>query len=118
MTQEQLRMQMLAGIITEGQYKEKMKPEFKQIEAIMDRYKTQDPIKSFKDFAYEVEKELDMEFYNNLQWANPSINGFRHLFVWAIDNVASNPSQESNIPKKNIIYQGGPGNSWILRSWR
>ena len=24
MTQEQLRMQMLAGIITEGQYKEKM----------------------------------------------------------------------------------------------
>jgi hypothetical protein len=136
MTQEQLRMQMLAGIITEGQYKEKiegelfekkdlnfskkMKPlksDFNKIKDIMGKYQNQNPIKSFPEFAEEVEKKLDMEFGNNLQWSRYPENGFHHLFTWAIDNVASLPSQESLIPPENIIYRGGPGNSWILRSW-
>jgi len=154
MTQEQLRMQMLAGIITESQFKEKMEevdsygrvgrsypaperisnggdlnlskkwmrspewePDLKQIKVIMDQYKNQDPIDSFKDFAYEVEDKLGYEFWANLRWSTKPINGFRYDFTWAIDNVAANPSQESLIPTKNIIYRGGPGNSWILRSW-
>lgn len=152
MNKEQLRMQMLAGVITESQYKKEMeeadsmgrigksynapgnvsngdklnlskkwmkkwKPKFKQIKTIMNRYEDQDPIDSFIDFAHEVESELNWEFYLNLRWANPPTNGFRYNFVWAIDNVAADPSQESKIPTKDIIYRGGPGNSWILRDW-
>lgn len=162
-TEETLRLQKLAGIITESQYKEKMEevdsmgkigksypapgyedsisneknnsnnqklskkekwmknwePKFKIIKSIMDEYKNrgEDPIGSFTEFGKEVGKKFGWEFWNDLQWANPPKAGFRSLFSWAIDNVAFNPSQENLIPPQNIIYRGGPNNSWILRKW-
>ncbi len=164
MTQEQLRMQMLAGIITESQYKKEIEeldsmgrigksypapgtetptsyekdkkvensdlnlfekwmkdwePKFKIIKSIMDEYKNrgEDPVKSFIKFGKEVEKKCGWKFWTNLRWANPPKYGFRYNSVWAIDNVAANPSQEGLTPTKNIIYRGGPNNSWIFRSW-
>jgi hypothetical protein len=162
--EEKLRMQMLAGIITESQYKEKMEevdsmgkigksypapgsedsisdeetspfnrppsfktekwieiwePKFKIIKSIMDEYKKrgEDPIGSFYDFADDVRKKLGYKEHDDFQWFNPSKSGFRHHHIWAIDNVAFNPSRENLTPSQDIIYRGGPSNSWVLRSF-
>jgi hypothetical protein len=160
MTQEQLRMQMLAGIITESQYKEKIEevdsmgkigksypapgsedsisnektgpfnqppyknekwmknwePKFKILKSIMDEYKRrgEDPIGSFLEFGEEVAEKMNYEFWDDLQWANPSKSGFSRKAAWAVNNVAFNPSQEKLFSPQEIIYRGGPNNSWIL----
>jgi len=163
MTQEQLRMQMLAGIITESQYKEKMEevdsmgkigksypapgsedsisdeetgpfnrpsyrdekwmknwePKFKILKSIMDEYKRrgEDPIGSFYDFADDVAEKMNYEFWDDLQWLNPSESGFKYNFAWAVNNVAFDPSKEKSISPQEIIYRGGPNNSWILKGY-
>ena len=163
MTQEQLRMQMLAGIITESQYKEKIEevdsmgkigksypapgsedsvsdeetssfnrppyrdekwmknwePKFKILKSIMDEYKRrgEDPIGSFYDFADDVVEKMNYEFWDDIQWLNPSKSGFKYNMAWAVNNVAFDPSKEKSISPQEIIYRGGPNNSWILKGY-
>lgn len=61
MTQEQLRMQMLAGIITEGQYKEMLSENIEQ--DILDFWGTQQDDAAQSDDEYEA--EWDTEFFTN-----------------------------------------------------
>ena len=93
MTKEQLRMQMLAGIITEGQYKAKLNEE-----------KSWDDVD--KEIADEEAKELETAstFVNTTQGKNA---------VRAIEDLISKPYGYSelddvlqilNLDKQNFIY--------------
>jgi hypothetical protein len=128
MTQEQLRMQMLAGILTEGQYKAmlneeaeynpsflgKEDPKLKSIVDIMDRYNNADPIEDFETFANEIKRVLNV----NITFANDNSS----FIVGAVSSVGVNivngamDPQVVNFYEKNNRWRvkGGPNNMWVL----
>ena len=75
MTQEQLRMQMLAGIITEGQYKAKLNENitaeelfqmFKDEDLLNDRreYDIEDLMSAYPDLSQEEAEKLEQMLQN------------------------------------------------------
>ena len=89
MTQEQLRMQMLAGVITESQYKEKIEEEenptipldattkryvIKRLKEILDEYDEEgiEELQNAGFFEQDFEEELVVEFGDDYDAVNVS----------------------------------------------
>ena len=93
MTNEQLRMQMLAGIITEGEYKAKL-----------------NELKSWDDIDREIEQEREMEESQKEEYVNTpqgknAVNQIKRLINNPYGNEdLSDVLEILNIPKQKFIW--------------
>jgi hypothetical protein len=124
------RMQKLAGLINENKeskeinevslmnmnkkWMESWRKDFEEIARIMEKYKNDDPVKSFLLFLKDLRAKYGRD---RIHTGMEEESGLYYGNVWLIDNLAVNPKREQSVPEKEIIYRGGPDNKWMLRRW-